>query len=234
MLMGRLAGAFAGWRSSTSQLAHERRLAHTSVARLRLRSAAAAFSAWRVHVPYSRGKRDMLREALSAMTERGQRAAWRAWREAFSSMRWYAQYSRGKKAMLGSTLKRFSQRLLAAAFAGMREECSQKRQLRVMAMQAVAYWKGSATVAAFSAWSDWTTERLQTKRKVLNSLATVNETRLRQSLQEWQSAARWRVKMKGICRKMIARMQHRNLMMCLGYKAADAQADLEGLAGLAE
>lgn len=68
--------------------------------------------------------------------------------------------------MLGSTLKRFSQRLLAAAFAGMREECSQKRQLRVMAMQAVAYWKGSATVAAFSAWSDWTTERLQTKRKV--------------------------------------------------------------------
>ena len=147
--MGRLAGAFAGWRSSTSQLAHERRLAHTSVARLRLRvritpalispaglacadargrvqahhdmtstwtvttlrllaaptqvciigmvpkkrsnfltktfcymqSAAAAFSAWRVHVPYSRGKRDMLREALSAMTERGQRAAWRAWRE---------------------------------------------------------------------------------------------------------------------------------------------------------
>lgn len=86
--------------------------------------------------------------------------------QAFSSMRWYAQYSRGKKAMLGSTLKRFSQRLLAAAFAGMREECSQKRQLRVMAMQAVAYWKGSATVAAFSAWSDWTTERLQTKRKV--------------------------------------------------------------------
>lgn len=51
--------------------------------------------------------------------------------------------------------------------------------------------------------------------QVLNSLATVNETRLRQSLQEWQSAARWRVKMKGICRKMIARMQHRNLMMCL-------------------
>ncbi len=37
MLMGRLAGAFAGWRSITSQLAHERRLLHTAVTRLRFR-----------------------------------------------------------------------------------------------------------------------------------------------------------------------------------------------------
>ena len=68
--------------------------------------------------------------------------------------------------MLGSAQKQFKQRLLTAAFAGMREQCSQKRQLRVMAMRAVAYWKCSATVAAFSAWSDWATERLQTRTKV--------------------------------------------------------------------
>ena len=37
MLMGRLASAFATWRSIGSQLAHERRLVHTAVARLRLR-----------------------------------------------------------------------------------------------------------------------------------------------------------------------------------------------------
>ena len=37
MLMGRLAGAFAGWRITASQLAYDRRLVHSSVARLRLR-----------------------------------------------------------------------------------------------------------------------------------------------------------------------------------------------------
>ena len=51
--------------------------------------------------------------------------------------------------------------------------------------------------------------------QVLDSLAALNETRLRQSLQEWQSAARWRIEMKGICRKMIARMQHRHLTICM-------------------
>ena len=51
--------------------------------------------------------------------------------------------------------------------------------------------------------------------QVLNSLATLNDTRLRQSLQEWQSATRWRVEMKGICRRMIARMQHRHLVICM-------------------
>lgn len=37
MLMGRLAGAFTSWRSMASQLAHERYLVHTSVARLQQR-----------------------------------------------------------------------------------------------------------------------------------------------------------------------------------------------------
>ncbi len=51
--------------------------------------------------------------------------------------------------------------------------------------------------------------------QVLGSLAIVHKARLRQSLQEWQSAARWQVGMKGICRNMIARLQHRHLMMCV-------------------
>ena len=93
--------------------------------------------------------------------------------QAFSSMRWYAQYSRGKKAMLGSTLKRFSQRLLAAAFAGMREECSQKRQLQIMARRALAYWQGSATMAAFSAWSGRTREGIRTKEKVVQQYSSL-------------------------------------------------------------
>lgn len=37
MLMGRLAGAFASWRSMASQLAHERYLVHISIARLQQR-----------------------------------------------------------------------------------------------------------------------------------------------------------------------------------------------------
>ena len=37
MLMGRLVGAFASWRSMASQLAHERYLVHISIARLQQR-----------------------------------------------------------------------------------------------------------------------------------------------------------------------------------------------------
>ena len=69
--------------------------------------------------------------------------------------------------MLGSAVKCLRQRLLRAAFAGMREQCSQKRHLRVMAMRALAYWKGCAIVPALSAWSKLTRERLQTKEKVM-------------------------------------------------------------------
>ena len=46
-----------------------------------MQSIAAGFRAWRLHVPYSRGKRDMLSAALTAMTKRGQRASWNAWRD---------------------------------------------------------------------------------------------------------------------------------------------------------
>ena len=68
--------------------------------------------------------------------------------------------------MLHSAVKHFRQRWLAQLFAGMCVWCSQKRQLHVMARRAVAYWQGSATMAAFSAWSERTRKRIQTKKKV--------------------------------------------------------------------
>lgn len=89
--------------------------------------------------------------------------------QALSSMHWYTQHSTEKKAMLGSAVMCLRQRRLKAAFAGMRECCSQKRHMRVMAVRALAYWKGSAILAAFSAWSEMTRERLRTREKVTKS-----------------------------------------------------------------
>ena len=51
--------------------------------------------------------------------------------------------------------------------------------------------------------------------QVISSLAMVHKARLRQSLQEWRSMTQWRVEMKGICRRMIARTQHRHVMICV-------------------
>ena len=51
--------------------------------------------------------------------------------------------------------------------------------------------------------------------QVLRSVASLRKARLKQSLQDWQSAARWQVEWKGICRRMVARMQHRHLMTCM-------------------
>ena len=52
--------------------------------------------------------------------------------------------------------------------------------------------------------------------QVSGLLATLRKARLRECLQEWQDAARWRVRMTGICRRMVARMQHRYLAVCMG------------------
>lgn len=51
--------------------------------------------------------------------------------------------------------------------------------------------------------------------QVLIFLTTFHKARLKQSLQEWQSTARWQVERKGICHRMIARMQHRHLVTCM-------------------
>ena len=86
--------------------------------------------------------------------------------QAFSSMQWHTQRSTENMAKLGSALTRFRQRLLAAAFAGMHAHGSRKGQQRRMAVRALAYWKGSVTVAAFCAWSERTRRNVQTKEKV--------------------------------------------------------------------
>ena len=75
--------------------------------------------------------------------------------------------------MLHSTAKHFRQRWLAKLFAGMRMWCSQKRQLQIMARRALAYWQGSATMAAFSAWSGRTREGIRTKEKVVQQYSSL-------------------------------------------------------------
>ena len=86
--------------------------------------------------------------------------------QAFASLQRHAQRIREKKATLARVLQRLRHCSLAAAFAGMREQCSLKRKSRFMATKAIAYWKGSLTVAAFFAWMDKIQEKRQLKTKV--------------------------------------------------------------------
>ena len=86
--------------------------------------------------------------------------------QAFAILHWHAQHSRGKRALLAQVVQRLRHHVMAAAFAGMRERCSRKRRLRVMAMRAMAHWRGSARVTAFYSWAKWARDSRKVALKV--------------------------------------------------------------------
>lgn len=86
--------------------------------------------------------------------------------QAFATLHWHAQHSRVERALLAQVVQRLRHRVMAAAFVGMRERCSHKRRLRVMAVRAMAHWRGSARVTAFYSWAKWARDSRKVALKV--------------------------------------------------------------------